>query len=144
MTYGNEICRNVAISLPRKAKAGWRERDFRPNPLILMAHRARFELATPRFVVWCSIQLSYRCIKRANAACRRTPCLAAKRVLCKRSLQRPREAAYHKMNRRVAMPPAVKIPTALCLKLPPRRQIPNANHFHLFYGLMWSKTFFSL
>ena len=28
-----------------------------------MAHRKRFELLTPRFVVWCSIQLSYRCIK---------------------------------------------------------------------------------
>lgn len=26
-----------------------------------MAHRGRFELPTPRFVVWCSIQLSYRC-----------------------------------------------------------------------------------
>ncbi len=28
----------------------------------VMAHRGRFELPTPRFVVWCSIQLSYRCI----------------------------------------------------------------------------------
>ncbi len=25
-----------------------------------MARRGRFELPTPRFVVWCSIQLSYR------------------------------------------------------------------------------------
>ncbi len=37
-----------------------------------MAHRGRFELPTPRFVVWCSIQLSYRClptrqIRRASA-----------------------------------------------------------------------------
>ena len=33
-----------------------------------MAHRGRFELPTPRFVVWCSIQLSYRCKpKRAYA-----------------------------------------------------------------------------
>src|SRR5262249_19050531 len=31
------------------------------NPLILLAHRAGFEPTTPRFVVWCSIQLSYRC-----------------------------------------------------------------------------------
>ncbi len=31
------------------------------KPLILLAHRERFELSTPRFVVWCSIQLSYRC-----------------------------------------------------------------------------------
>ena len=26
-----------------------------------VAHRAGFEPTTPRFVVWCSIQLSYRC-----------------------------------------------------------------------------------
>ena len=26
-----------------------------------MAHPKRFELLTPRFVVWCSIQLSYGC-----------------------------------------------------------------------------------
>ncbi len=32
-----------------------------------MAHPGRFELPTPRFVVWCSIQLSYGCIaRRAN------------------------------------------------------------------------------
>src|SRR5262249_5028601 len=31
--------------------------------LILMAHRAGFEPTTPRFVVWCSIQLSYRCLR---------------------------------------------------------------------------------
>ncbi len=28
-----------------------------------MARRGRFELPTPRFVVWCSIQLSYRRIR---------------------------------------------------------------------------------
>ena len=39
-----------------------------------MAHRARFELATPRFVVWCSIQLSYRCLKDLSAS-RNVPCL---------------------------------------------------------------------
>ncbi len=27
-----------------------------------MAHPKRFELLTPRFVVWCSIQLSYGCV----------------------------------------------------------------------------------
>lgn len=33
-----------------------------------MAHPKRFELLTPRFVVWCSIQLSYGCfcLKRRN------------------------------------------------------------------------------
>ena len=36
---------------------------LRTKLLILMAHRAGFEPATPRFVVWCSIQLSYRCCK---------------------------------------------------------------------------------
>ena len=28
---------------------------------VMVAHRAGFEPTTPRFVVWCSIQLSYRC-----------------------------------------------------------------------------------
>ena len=28
-----------------------------------MAHPKRFELLTPRFVVWCSIQLSYGCVR---------------------------------------------------------------------------------
>ena len=28
-----------------------------------LAHRAGFEPTTPRFVVWCSIQLSYRCFR---------------------------------------------------------------------------------
>src|ERR1700712_2763459 len=28
-----------------------------------MAHPKRFELLTPRFVVWCSIQLSYGCVQ---------------------------------------------------------------------------------
>ena len=31
-----------------------------------MAHRAGFEPTTPRFVVWCSIQLSYRCFGAAQ------------------------------------------------------------------------------
>src|SRR6478609_9291523 len=31
-----------------------------------MAHPKRFELLTPRFVVWCSIQLSYGCVLRAG------------------------------------------------------------------------------
>ena len=29
-----------------------------------MAHPKRFELLTPRFVVWCSIQLSYGCLPK--------------------------------------------------------------------------------
>jgi arylformamidase len=33
-----------------------------------MAHPKRFELLTPRFVVWCSIQLSYGCVGRASLA----------------------------------------------------------------------------
>ena len=38
-----------------------------PRPtklLIFLAHRGGFEPPTPRFVVWCSIQLSYRCVGR--------------------------------------------------------------------------------
>ncbi len=35
-----------------------------------MAHPKRFELLTPRFVVWCSIQLSYGCVcSGGRAAC---------------------------------------------------------------------------
>ena len=35
-----------------------------------MAHPKRFELLTPRFVVWCSIQLSYGCVsERRVTAC---------------------------------------------------------------------------
>lgn len=35
-----------------------------------MAHPKRFELLTPRFVVWCSIQLSYGCVAEAvTTAC---------------------------------------------------------------------------
>ena len=32
-----------------------------------MAHPKRFELLTPRFVVWCSIQLSYGCARPRTA-----------------------------------------------------------------------------
>ena len=31
-----------------------------------MAHPERFERPTPRFVVWCSIQLSYGCVLEAR------------------------------------------------------------------------------
>ncbi len=34
-----------------------------------MAHPKRFELLTPRFVVWCSIQLSYGCALQCLSAC---------------------------------------------------------------------------
>lgn len=35
-----------------------------------MAHPKRFELLTPRFVVWCSIQLSYGCaVQMVNSVC---------------------------------------------------------------------------
>jgi hypothetical protein len=37
-----------------------------------MAHPKRFELLTPRFVVWCSIQLSYGCARPGTAACARS------------------------------------------------------------------------
>ncbi len=33
-----------------------------------MAHRGGFEPPTPRFVVWCSIQLSYRCFQGEDLA----------------------------------------------------------------------------
>ena len=31
-----------------------------------MAHPERFERPTPRFVVWCSIQLSYGCLPKGR------------------------------------------------------------------------------
>jgi len=38
-----------------------------------MARPERFELPTPRFVVWCSIQLSYgRLLRRSRGKCPRT------------------------------------------------------------------------
>jgi hypothetical protein len=37
-----------------------------------LAHRAGFEPTTPRFVVWCSIQLSYRCLQTRRATSRRS------------------------------------------------------------------------
>ena len=34
-----------------------------------VAHPKRFELLTPRFVVWCSIQLSYGCVCTGETVC---------------------------------------------------------------------------
>ena len=45
--------RTPEIALPFKALAGFSADE------IGMARPKRFELLTPRFVVWCSIQLSY-------------------------------------------------------------------------------------
>ena len=42
-----------------------------------MVHPERFERPTPRFVVWCSIQLSYGC--DTNASARKTAALGEKR-----------------------------------------------------------------
>ena len=39
--------------------AAFRRLGMRTNPLKKLARPERFELPTPRFVVWCSIQLSY-------------------------------------------------------------------------------------
>ena len=50
----NQGLRTPEIAIPFKVLAGF------PMPKCEMARRGRFELPTPRFVVWCSIQLSYR------------------------------------------------------------------------------------
>ncbi len=43
-------------------KKGW---TFPSNPLFHMVRPERFELPTPKFVAWCSIQLSYgRVVRR--------------------------------------------------------------------------------
>ena len=44
----------LKLSVSEPNKSFLRERE--------MAHPKRFELLTPRFVVWCSIQLSYGCV----------------------------------------------------------------------------------
>src|SRR5437762_13510141 len=44
---------------PHLSKARSGARKFVHNILGLLARPERFELPTPRFVVWCSIQLSY-------------------------------------------------------------------------------------
>ena len=63
---------NIAKILYNKPAA------LRSKSLILMAHREGFEPTTPRFVVWCSIQLSYRCLPenalRGAAARCASPC----------------------------------------------------------------------
>ena len=57
-----------------------------------VAHRGGFEPPTPRFVVWCSIQLSYRCVFAKNLSSRlaltMTGLGAAGRVVC------PGQGAY--------------------------------------------------
>ena len=52
--------------------------------LILLAHRAGFEPTTPKFVVWCSIQLSYRCFQEK---------MPAKSGRCVSSIDQPRGQA---------------------------------------------------
>ncbi len=49
--------RTPLLAFPFRALAGFQLNNCE------MAHRGRFELPTPRFVVWCSIQLSYRCMR---------------------------------------------------------------------------------
>jgi hypothetical protein len=46
------------------------------NPFKKMARPERFELPTPRFVVWCSIQLSYGRLPRPPAEGPARPALA--------------------------------------------------------------------
>jgi hypothetical protein len=63
------VPRNFAAAVTRGVTQG---QTSRPGHRAKgMAHRRRFELLTPRFVVWCSIQLSYRCARGAEI--RQTP-----------------------------------------------------------------------
>ena len=63
--YYNAVYRELAdaCSIPNgiwnmKARHGGAT-EARQSGLLLLARPERFELPTPRFVVWCSIQLSY-------------------------------------------------------------------------------------
>ena len=51
---------------PARPKRHEKDGDQQPNLLKSLAHRRGFEPRTSRFVVWCSIQLSYRCLLRAS------------------------------------------------------------------------------
>jgi hypothetical protein len=46
------------------------EPHINPDVMEAMARPKRFELLTPRFVVWCSIQLSYGRVSRGANLCR--------------------------------------------------------------------------
>lgn len=54
----NEGFRTANLSMPFNVLGGISGSENR------MAHPKRFELLTPRFVVWCSIQLSYGCVPK--------------------------------------------------------------------------------
>ena len=55
-----EYCRNRGIRTPKIAFP-FKVIGALAGGNLEMAHRGGFEPPTPRFVVWCSIQLSYRC-----------------------------------------------------------------------------------
>jgi hypothetical protein len=73
-----------------------------------MARRGRFELPTPRFVVWCSIQLSYRRLPSRGAA---TGAAEGARNLASRSpLGKRGDAAFAHALR--SAPPGAKNPAS--------------------------------
>ena len=55
-----------SLLFDRDDRGCWGERGAKR--LERLAHRAGFEPTTPRFVVWCSIQLSYRCVQARAAS----------------------------------------------------------------------------
>ena len=64
-------------ALPRRFFRSESPFNFYRKCLILLARPKRFELLTPRFVVWCSIQLSYGRPNRAGGGQRAPRRLAA-------------------------------------------------------------------
>ena len=67
--YHSTARRRPAAPRRRRRRGGARAADGRQHERE-MARRGRFELPTPRFVVWCSIQLSYRRLGFAAGCCR--------------------------------------------------------------------------
>jgi hypothetical protein len=79
-----------------------------------MARPKRFELLTPRFVVWCSIQLSYGRILRARTYSGASPKASSAPALCVPNLCRTETLPRHD-------PDSGQVPVKTC-RFPPKRQ----------------------
>ena len=97
-----------------------------PAPFLLsasrtieMAHPKRFELLTPRFVVWCSIQLSYGCVLRAGTYWGGSPKARTTRASpghCRRTPQNPCKSQWKRADFRPKRHPGPLSPPALLVK----------------------------
>lgn len=87
-----------------------------------MAHPKRFELLTPRFVVWCSIQLSYGCAWPLSASLLRCGVLLNGPFHeCKRIIEKKwshlEEVQFLKVSSRSAATTTAKVETGNAMML---------------------------